>query len=36
MEIAIRDLILRYLEVARWDLISPVEKRNRQMGFQVD
>ena len=26
MEIAIRDLILRYLEVARWDLVSPVEK----------
>jgi hypothetical protein len=27
MEIARRDLILHYLEVARWDLILPVEKK---------
>ena len=26
----------RYLEVARWDLVFSLNKRNRQMGFQVD
>ena len=35
-EIARRDLVFRYLEVARWDLIFRLNKRNRQMGFQVD
>jgi hypothetical protein len=33
MEIAIRDLILRYLEVARWDLVSPVEKKESPDGI---
>jgi len=27
MEIARRDLVFRYLEVARWDLVLPVEKK---------
>jgi len=35
-EIARRDLVFRYLEVARWDLIFRLNKRNRQMGFQVE
>jgi len=30
------DLVFRYLEVARWDLIFRLNKRNRQMGFQVE
>jgi len=30
--------VFRYLEVARWDLVFHIalNKRNRQMGFQVD
>ena len=30
--------MFRYLEVARWDLVFHIalNKRNRQMGFQVD
>ena len=35
-EIARRDLVFRYLEVVRWDLIFRLNKRNRQMGFQVE
>jgi hypothetical protein len=37
-EIARRDLVFRYWskEVARRDLIFLLNKRNRQMGFQVD
>jgi hypothetical protein len=27
MEIARRDLVFRYLEVARWDLVLPVGKK---------